>query len=30
VMAAASCLEVAAEIESHFKVRDFIGVSALT
>ena len=29
VMPAARCLEVAAEIESYFKVRDFLGVSVL-
>jgi len=29
VMPAASCLKVAVEIESHFKVRDFLGVSVL-
>jgi|HubBroStandDraft_6_1064221.scaffolds.fasta_scaffold07986_8 protein gp37 len=30
VMPTASCLEVAAEIESHFKSRDFLGVSVLS
>jgi len=29
VLPAASCLEVAASIESHFRVRDFIEVAAL-